>query len=87
MLEAIEAYLAPRRAMGFTMLNAEYLLKSLAAFATERGQTHVHAQTAINWAARGPSVAQCDARLKAVCRFARHVRVEDSRHKLPPVIR
>ena len=24
------------------MLNAEYLLKSFATFATERGQTHVH---------------------------------------------
>ena len=39
MLEAIEAYLALRRATGFAMLNAEYLLKSFAAFATERGQT------------------------------------------------
>ena len=53
MLEAIEAYLALRRATGFAMLNAEYLLKSFAAFATERGQTHVHTQTAIDWAARG----------------------------------
>ncbi|MER8856012.1 tyrosine-type recombinase/integrase [Mesorhizobium australicum] len=33
----------------------------------------------------GPSVAQRDARLKAVCRFVRHVRVEDARHELPPV--
>jgi integrase len=85
MLNAIEAYLALRRATGFAMLNAEYLLKSFAAFAVERGQTHVHAQTAIDWAALGPSVAQRDARLKAVCRFARHVRVEDTRHDLPPV--
>jgi len=85
MLRAIEAYLALRRATGFAMLNAEYLLKSFAAFATERGQTHVHTQTAIDWAARGPSVAQRDARLKAVCRFVRHVRVEDARHELPPV--
>ena len=85
MLKAIEAYLALRRATGFAMLNAEFLLKSFAAFAAERGQTHVHAQTAIDWAARGPSVAQRDARLKAVCRFARHVRVEDARHELPPV--
>jgi integrase len=67
------------------LLNAEYLLKSFATFATERGQTHVHTQTAIDWAARGPSVAQRDARLKAVCRFVRHVRVEDARHELPPV--
>ena len=85
MLKAIETYLALRRATGFAMLNAEYLLKSFAAFATERGQTHVHTQTAIDWAARGPSVAQRDARLKAVCRFVRHVRVEDARHELPPV--
>jgi integrase/recombinase XerD len=85
MLKAIEAYLALRRATGFAMLNAEYLLKSFAAFATERGQTHVHMQAAIDWAARGPSVAQRDARLKAVCRFVRHVRVEDARHELPPV--
>jgi integrase/recombinase XerD len=85
MLKAIEHYLALRRATGFAMLNAEYLLKSFAAFATERGQTHVHTQTAIDWASRGPSVAQRDARLKAVCRFVRHVRVEDARHELPPV--
>ena len=84
MLKAIEAYLDLRRVTGFAMSNAEYLLKSFAAFAAERGQTHVHAQTAIDWAALGPSVAQRDARLKAVCRFARHVRIEDGRHELPP---
>ena len=85
MLHAVETYLTLRRATGFAMLNAEYLLKSFAAFATERGQPHVHAQTAIDWAARGPSVAQRDARLKAVCRFVRHVRVEDAGHELPPI--
>ena len=84
MLKAIEAYLALRRATGFAMLNAECLLKSFAAFATEHGQTHVHTQTAIDWATLGPSVAQRDARLKAVCRFVRHVRVDDARHELPP---
>ena len=84
MLNTIESYLTLCRAMGFAMQNAECLLKSFAAFATERGQTHVHIQTAIDWAARGPSVAQRDARLKAVCRFVRHVRVEDARHELPP---
>jgi integrase/recombinase XerD len=29
-------------------------------------------------------VAQRDARLRAVCRFVRHVQVEDERHELPP---
>ena len=84
MLNAIETYLALRRATGFAMSNAEYLLKSFAAFAAERGQTHVLTQTAIDWAALGPTVAQRDARLKAVCRFVRHVQIEDARHVLPP---
>ena len=84
MLNAIETYLALRRATGFAMSNAEYLLKSFAAFAAEHGQTHVQTQTAIDWAALGPTVAQRDARLRAVCRFVRHIQVEDVRHELPP---
>lgn len=84
MLKAIETYLGLRRATGFAMSSAECLLKSFAAFAAERGQSHVHTQTAIDWAALGPSVAQRDARLKAVCRFVRHVRIEEDRHELPP---
>jgi integrase len=84
MLKTIETYLALRRVTGFAMSNAEYLLKSFAAFAVERGHAYVHTQTAIDWAALGPSVAQRDARLKAVCRFARHIRIEDVRHELPP---
>ena len=79
MLNAIETYLALRRATGFAMSTAECLLKSFAAFAAERGQTHVVSQTAIDWAALGPTVAQRDARLRAVCRFVRHVQVEDAR--------
>jgi len=84
MLKAIETYLALRRATGFAMSNAEYLLRSFAAFAAEHGQSLVQVQTAIDWAALGPSVAQRDARLRAVCRFVRHIQVEDVRHELPP---
>ncbi len=84
MLTAIETYLALRRATGFAMSNAEYLLKSFAAFAAKHGQSHVLTQTAIAWASLGPTVAQRDARLRAVCRFVRHVQVEDIRHELPP---
>ena len=49
MLKTIETYLALRGATGFAMSNAAYLLKSFAAFAAERGQSHVHTQTAIDW--------------------------------------
>jgi integrase/recombinase XerD len=84
MLKVIEAYLALRRAAGFALQNDEYLLRSFAGFAAEREETHVQTQTAIDWAALGPSVAQCDARLKAVCRFARYIRMEDVQHEIPP---
>jgi integrase/recombinase XerD len=87
MLDAIETYLALRRTTGFAMSTAAYLLKSFAAFAAKRGQTYVETKTAIDWAALGPSVAQRDARLRAVCRFVRHIRVEDVGHELPPANR
>jgi integrase/recombinase XerD len=84
MMDAVKAYLSLRRATGFKMANAECLLDSFAHFAAERKETHIRTQTAIDWAVQGPSVAQRDERLKTVCRFARHVRVEDDGHELPP---
>jgi integrase/recombinase XerD len=66
------------------MASAECLLQSLACFAAKRRETLIRMQTAIDWAALGPSVSQRDARLKEVCRFARHMRAEDHRHELPP---
>jgi hypothetical protein len=83
MMPAVESYLAARRAAGFKLLNADYLLRSFACFAVKRGETHVRAQTAIDWAAEAASVAQRDARLKTVCRFARYLRTEDPSHELP----
>ena len=82
MLNAIETYLALRRATGFAMSSAEYLLRSFAAFAAEHGQSHVQVQTAIDWAALGPTVAQRDARLRAVCRFRK-----TSEMRSPPISR
>ena len=78
MLNAVETYLTLRRATGFAMQNAEYLLKSFAAFAAERGQTHVHTQTAIDWATRRPirGATRCAAEsrlpLRAPCSGRRH---------------
>jgi integrase len=84
MMPAVESYLAARRAAGFKLSNVEYLLRSFARFAINRGETHVRAQTAIDWATEAASVAQRDARLKTVCRFARYLSIEDQDHELPP---
>ena len=61
MLKAIEAYLALRRATGFAMLNAECLLKSFAAFATERAIWRV--------AGSVPKLIRCSL-TRVVCRCA-----------------
>jgi integrase len=84
MIAAVESYLAVRRAAGFTLSNTEDLLRSFAAFATDRKQTHIHTATAIEWASQARSVGQRHTRHRTICRFAQHLRVEDSRHELPP---
>ena len=84
MLNAVETYLTLRRATGFAMQNAEYLLKSFAAFAAERGQTHVaHAnghRLGSSRAIRGATRCAAESRLplRAPCP------VDDARHELPP---
>ena len=84
MIAAVESYLAVRRAVGFTLSNTEYLLRSFATFATDRNQTHIRTATAIDWASLAGSVAQRHTRYQTVCRFAQYLCVEDSRHESPP---
>jgi integrase/recombinase XerD len=84
MIVAVESYLAVRRAAGFTLSNTEYLLRSFAGFAADQEQTHIRTATAIDWASQAKSVAQRHTRHQTICRFAQYLRVEDSRHELPP---
>jgi integrase len=84
MIEATETYLAVRRTAGFSLTNAEYLLRSFAKFAAARGLTHVHVATVIDWASEPSSVAQRHARYQTVGLFARYVQQEDARHELLP---
>jgi len=84
MMTAVEAYLAVRRAAGFTLNNPECLLRSFARFATERQQTHIRTATVIEWASLAASVAQRHTRYQTVYRFAQYLRLEDPQHDLPP---
>jgi integrase/recombinase XerD len=84
MMASVETYLAVRRAVGFTLSNTEYLLRSFADFATDRKETQVRTATAIDWASQAKSVAQRHTRHQTICRFAQYLRVEDLRHELPP---
>ena len=79
----IDAYLAIRRSAGFGLRVTEGFLRNYARFATERGETHVREQTALEWAALAPSASQRGRRLEALRIFARHARAEDAQHEVP----
>jgi integrase/recombinase XerD len=83
MMASVETYLAVRRAVGFTLSNTEYLLRSFADFAADRKEAHIRTATAIDWASQAKSVAQRHTRHQTICRFAQYLRIEDSRHELP----
>lgn len=80
----VESYLKVRRALGFGLKLMGPMLRSFARFAAQRGEAHVAASTAIEWASQAGSPFARDQRLKAVIRFARHARAEDERHQIPP---
>jgi hypothetical protein len=64
--EAVDTYLAVRRAAGFILRDEELYLRGFVRFATARGEAHVVAQTAIAWAEHAPSESQRAARLKEI---------------------
>ena len=84
LMPTVDSYLALRRAAGYRLRVAEGFLRHYARFASERGETHLRAQTMLEWAALAPSAAQRGRRLEAIAIFARHVQAEDTRHEVPP---
>ena len=84
--QAVESYLAVRRAAGFALSCQGSYLKSFAAFSGARKQHYVSTDIAIEWAGLAPSVPQRARRLGIVIRFARYLRTEDVRHEVPPAV-
>jgi integrase len=84
--QALADYLTMRRALGYKMDKAERLLGQFVAFAEERGETYVGAETALAWATRpaGAAAIWTSRRLAEVRLFARHLRTLDPRTEVPP---
>jgi integrase len=55
-----------------------------ARFATEKGERHIHAATAVAWAAAAPTPEARHRWLGYVVRLARFLRAEDPAHEIPP---
>jgi len=83
--EAVDTYLAARRAVGFKLRDHEGILHDFAAFASAKGDTHVQRGTVLEWVGRGlrSPLRNC-VRLRTVVRFARYLHAEDDRHEIPP---
>ena len=84
LMNHVDHYLAIRRATGFALEPIAGYLRSFARFATQRGERHVVATTAIDWAKLAPTEAQRHYRLQTVIRFARFMAAEDPCHQIPP---
>ncbi len=84
LMQAIDGYLRLRRAAGFQLRDTESLLKEFAYFATERGEIHIKADTAITWAGRATSLKQRARRLNTLILFAHYIRAEETDHQIPP---
>lgn len=85
MTPLVDEYLALRRSAGFRLQAHEFHLRNFVKFATERAEAFVRAQSALDWAALAPSPSQRGCRLDVVRLFARHAKLEDPRHEVPPV--
>ena len=80
-----ERYIALRRSLGYKLRKVARHLQSFAAFATDRGETHVRAATATAWAATAPTLRERARRLAEVARFARFLQARDAAHEVPTV--
>lgn len=82
--QAVNTYLAVRRALGFQLKTEGCHLHSYACFADARGEPFIRTATTIEWAALGRSAPQRARRLAVVSRWARYLHAEDPRHDIPP---
>ncbi len=84
LIQAMEHYLAVRRAAGFKRRRTGNYLRAFVQFAAARHDTHVRVETAIAWAARAGTESERAQRLRVVRLFARFLHAEDPRHELLP---
>lgn len=85
LIDAVERYLAARRAMGFKLQEVEPRLRSFAQHADAAGEQRVRAETADRWAAAGGTPDTRLRRIQDVGRFARWLQAEAPGHEVPRV--
>lgn len=83
MIAAVEEYLALRRAAGYSMRDADRILRSFGRFAYARRDQFVKVATIHAWAKRARSPERREALVRKAALLARHLHAEDPRHEVP----
>ncbi|MGB8481335.1 MAG: tyrosine-type recombinase/integrase [Acidobacteriaceae bacterium] len=81
---SVDRYISLRRTLGYQLNYVGTLLHSFADFANERGDTHIIASTAVEWATACSSPLRRHARLQSIVLLARFLHAEDPKHEIPP---
>ncbi len=84
--DAVDEYLAMRRALGYQLTDHGRVLPQFARFLTQRGELLITTELALEFATlpAGASVMWWHHRLAMVRGFARYLQAFDARHELPP---
>jgi integrase/recombinase XerD len=83
MIAAVEAYLELRRAAGYSMRDADRILRSYGRFAHALRDRFIKVATIHAWAKRARSPERREALVRKVALLARHMHAEDPRHEIP----
>ena len=84
LMDEIQRYIAIRRAGGHAFNTGARQLRLYGQFAEAHGDSHVHTQTALEWAAAASSPYARHVRMRHIVQFARFQNAEDQRHEVPP---
>ena len=85
--QAVDDYVAMRRALGYQLTEHGRVLPQFAAFLNERGESLITTALALEFATQPAeaSVVWWHQRLAIVRGFARYLQAFDARHEVPPV--
>jgi integrase len=85
--QAVDDYLAMRRALGYKLTEHGRVLPQFAAFLAQRGESQITTALALEFAMQPAeaSVVWWHQRLAIVRGFARYLQAFDARHEVPPV--
>ena len=83
LMALVERYISLRQTLGYKLRDLSHRLRAFATFAAGRGDTHVRASTAVDWATEALSPDARYVRLRNVVHLARFLRAEDPAHEIP----